>query len=172
GAFLYKEDNTFHNYDFTLSGSTGCQDYTYDHVFLGRFEDASDYNVLSKQFVRSDGGFAIYTPIGKTNDWLLALNLTSSLPIPKKIPLKIYVNIAGFGKTLEIPQWENHENIMYEFGAKISVIRNVFEFYFPIVMSKDLYDYSEEITDNYWQKIRFTLYLNKLNPFGIIKKLQ
>ncbi|MBC8485911.1 MAG: M1 family metallopeptidase [Bacteroidetes bacterium] len=171
GTFFYKAEDLPGLYDFRVSGSTGYQDYTYDNLFFARFEDAAGKNFLSNQFVGNDGGFAVYTPLGQTDEWMLALNLTSSLPIPKKIPLQVYANVATFGKTLSIADWETPESFFYEAGAKVYIIRNVFEFYFPVLMSDDLQKYSDEITDNYWQKIRFTLYLNKLNIFEIARNL-
>ena len=173
GAFLYKSNDLSGLYSYNVSGATGINDYTYDNVYLGRFEDAAGNNVLSKQFVGNNGGFATYSPFGRTNDWLMALNLTSSLPIliQQKIPLEVYANVAAVGKTVPIPDWEVSDSFFYEAGAKVNIVRGVFEFYFPLIMSDALMDYSNEITDNYWQKIRFTLYLNKLNPFELVRKI-
>ncbi|MCK4663765.1 MAG: M1 family metallopeptidase [Bacteroidales bacterium] len=171
GTFLYHDNNMSGIYNFSLSGSSGNQDYMYENIFMGRFEniEANNNSVLAHQFVKNDGGFAIYTPFGQTNDWLLALNLTSSLPFDAKMPVKLYANFAAFGNATKIQNYPNVKSFAYEAGANISIISDVFEIYFPFIVSEDINNYSNEITDNYWQKVRFTLYLNKLNMFNLVK---
>ncbi|RLD57712.1 MAG: hypothetical protein DRJ05_09225, partial [Bacteroidetes bacterium] len=171
GAFLNKSDGLSSLYNYSLSGTSGFQDYTYDQLYLARFEDPSDNNILSKQFAADNGGFSTYSALGRTNEWLMSLNLNSSLPIPKAIPLRVYANFAALGTTVNVPDFENIDSFFWEMGAKLSIVKNVFELYFPIIMSEALQDYSDEVNSNYWGQIRFTLYLNKLNPFELAREL-
>ncbi len=169
GKFLYNADYYYGNYNFRLCGSNGYRDYTYNNIFLGRLENIrndDDNHLLSQQFVKNDGGFAIYTLIGQTNDWLITLNLSTSFP--GKVPLKLYVNVGTYA---DINEYYKSDFYVYETGIELSIIPDIFAIYFPVIMSDDLKILSDSITDNYWQKIRFTLNLNKLNPFLLIKDL-
>ena len=95
---------------------------------------------------------------------MFALNLSST--IPGKLPLKPYLNIASFGEA-----WSSdyYEILPYEFGIEISIIPDIFEISFPMFMSNRLKEFSEAYTDHYFQKVRFTLNINKLEPFAYIK---
>ncbi|MBE9467218.1 MAG: M1 family metallopeptidase [Bacteroidetes bacterium] len=160
GKFLYNSDSYYGNYNFRLSGTTGYQDYTFDNIFLGRMEtlnNDADNHLLSQQFVRNDGGFTTYTYLGQTNNWLTTLNLSSSLPA--KIPFKVYANIGTYNN---IKDYSKSKQFIYEAGVEFPFFNNTFVIYVPIVMSEDLKETSDFVTDNYWQKIRFTLNLNKL----------
>ncbi|RLD63448.1 MAG: hypothetical protein DRJ01_03810 [Bacteroidetes bacterium] len=160
GKFLYNSDSYYGNYNFRLSGTTGYQDYTFDNVFLGRMETINndvDNHLLSQQFVRNDGGFTTYTFLGQTNNWITTLNLTSSLPT--KIPINIYANIGTYDN---IKNYNKSNQFIYEAGIEIPFFNNIFVIYVPVLMSEDLKETNDFITDNYWQKIRFTLNLNKL----------
>ncbi|MDB4303406.1 M1 family metallopeptidase [Desulfosarcina sp.] len=171
GAFLSKSDDLASIYNFNSSGYSGTSDYTYDELFLARFEDPASKLAISNQFVRKDAGLATYSPFGKTNEWILALNVATSLPVAKDIPIQFYANVATFGKSVTIPGWEDAESYLLEGGIKIQVLREIFEFYLPVYMSSDLKSYSDYTTDTWWQNIRFTLYLNKLNPFDMARDI-
>jgi len=171
GVFLHKSEDLSSVYNFTVSGTTGVNDYVFDELFLARFEDPASSLYVTNQFARENGGFSVYSPFGQTNDYLLALNVSSSLPVAKNIPIQFYVNAAAFGNSVNVPDWESSESYLYEGGIKIQLVRDVFEFYFPLVMSKDLKDYAESSTDNYFQNIRFTLNLNRINPFHLARDL-
>ncbi len=171
GAFLYKTDDLSSVYNYNSSGYSGLGDYTYDELFLARFEDPASKLAITNQFVRSQGGLAVYSPFGQTNDWMMALNVASSLPIDKNIPIQFYANVSTFGKAVTMPDWDDTESFLMEGGVKIQVIREIFEFYLPIYMSRDLKNYSDYATDTWWQNIRFTLNLTKLNPFNLAKDI-
>ncbi|MFC2118398.1 M1 family metallopeptidase [Bacteroidota bacterium] len=169
GTFLYKENNSSSLYNFRLSGTKGNEDYTYDEIFFERQDDLNDNNILSHQFISNQGAFATYTPYGQTNEWMLALNLSSSLPVKKNIPLKIFANIASFGDCLPVPGYTGLGSFEWEAGVKFSILQDSFEIFLPLVMSKDLLDISNDMTDNFLGRIRFSIKLNKLNPFDLIK---
>ena len=160
GKFLYSDNKYYGNYNFRLSGSTGYQDYTFDNMFLGRMESISnnsDNHLLSQQFVKNDGGFTTYAYLGQTDNWLTSINLTTSLPL--KIPLKIYANIGTY---YNIKKYNLSKFIICEAGIELPIIKNIFVIYAPVIMSEDLKENNDYITDNYWQKIRFVLNLNIL----------
>jgi len=169
GAFLYKSVNYSPVNDFTLSGTAGTNDYNYNNLFFARMEDPGGANFLSKQFVNNNAGFGIYTALGRTDSWMTALNFTSDVPGLSKI--RLYANIAYTDEQLIGSESGAIPGFYYDLGAEISIVKNVFEFYFPIYASKSVWDNSNDMYGNYWQKIRFTLYLNKVNPFDLMNSI-
>lgn len=147
-------------YRFRLSGQTGYQDYLFDHVYLGRTETEG---LLANQFTETDGAFKFYSPIGQTSKWIAAVNMKSSIG-NLKLPVKVYADIGTAGDDAL-----NTESILYNAGLCLSLSDNLMEVYFPLLLSKDLQDYKDAADLKYMETVRFTLNLNLLNPFDIIK---
>ncbi|NOZ48328.1 MAG: M1 family metallopeptidase [Chlorobi bacterium] len=170
GKFLYQANQYYGNYNFRMSGLLGKQDYLYETIFLGREEDVREANkstFLSRQFVESDGGFSIYSSLGQTNNWLISIN--SSIDVPFITPLKVYFNIATFDNAKSF--LNNSGFVFYETGIKLSLINDIINVYFPISYSNEIKQNAElnNYYTNYAQKIRFSLSLNKINPFKLAK---
>jgi len=159
GKFLYNSATYYGNYNFRLSGNLGSQDYLYDNLFVGRAEDIryEPESFWAHQFLRNDGGFTLFTPFGQTNDWLAALNLDSSTPLTF---LDIYANIGYCPSITE----GKIADAYYEAGIKLKVFKDFLCIYFPLTGTAKVWQTSNDIyTDNYFQKIRFTLSLEKIN---------
>jgi hypothetical protein len=162
------------DYRLNMSGQSASnnyyspQDYLFDEVFLGRTEGNG---ILSQQFTASQGGFKVASKItGKSDSWLTALNLKTSLP--GVLPIKLFADL-GFYKVPGGYPDELKNAGMYDFGFDLVIIRNIFDIYFPLGYSSNIklrYDENKDVFDNYGQKIRFELHLNKLNPFTMIKQ--
>jgi hypothetical protein len=159
GKFLYNSPVYYGNFNYRMSGNIGSQDYLYDYLFVGRNEDIR-YNPESfwaHQFIKNDGGFTLYTPYGQSNDWLTALNLDSSTPLKF---LDVYFN---FGMCPGITADQKFA-AYYETGLKLNIIKGFVSVYFPMRTNSNVWQTSNDIyTNNYWQKIRFTLSLEKIN---------
>ncbi len=154
------------DYRFRLSGQRGYQDYLYDNIYLGR----SEYEgVLANQFTETDGAFKFYSPLGQTSKWLMALNLKSSLG-NIKLPISLYADIG----TTEYDGILN-DKLLYDAGVCISIRKNIFEIYFPLLICNDFKNYKKanglDGIENYPETIRFTLNLNMINPFDLLKKI-
>ena len=93
-----KAENPFETYPyhFNMSGARGEDDYTYSEYFIGRTEQLF---WRSQQLAIRDGGFKVGTDLlaartGRTDDWLIASNFTTTVPdninplsvLPFKIP--------------------------------------------------------------------------------------
>lgn len=157
GKFIVNNNPSF-IYDFSLSGRKGSQDYRFEHVFLNRFGNYPD-DLFSRQFVPSDGGFALFFPFGYSDDWLGSVNLTSNLP---KIPmLKPFVNTA-FTKT----ENDGGDFTLYAEGG-LMLGGNLIGIYFPMFSSEDISSYLSENTSTYWQRVRFVFRLEELNLFKL-----
>ena len=163
GQFFIK--NSTGPYKFRMAGQRGFQDYQYDDVFLGRTETQG---VFSQQFTETDGNFKVPTSVGQTSDWLIALNLKTS--IHKRIPINIY---ADFGTYKDAKKaFPGSKAIVWNAGLSVPVVANVFEIFFPLVSSTDIKDNLELSTKNYWQRIRFTLNFNNINPLKKVREVK
>lgn len=165
GTFLIKPENSIYDYRFRLSGTNGWQDYMYDHTFLGRSETSG---FLSQQFADNDGAFKSYTPVGQSWNWLVTLNL--KIAFPWKIPLKIYGDIGTFANAGDGTYSDS--KVLYDAGLGLVVINNIFEIYFPFLWSPDIKKSNDLYYTNYWQKIRFIINFDKLNPVELTKKIE
>ncbi len=151
-------------YRFRMSGQRGYQDYMFDEVYLGRYETDE---IFSQQLTETDGGFKVYSPVGQTSNWLVALNLKSS--ILKKLPLNVWVDVGTYANAQSA--FPGSQAFLFDAGVSVPIIAGVCEVYFPIFMSENIKDAVELNTPKYIQQIRFTLNLSKLNPISAIRNL-
>jgi len=165
GCFVYKDGTVEQDFRYKLSGLKGYRDNTFDHYFIGRSEGNG---LPSQQFCVTDGGFKVYTPIGQTWDWILAANFKTS--IPGKIPLKLFADIGVFPDKNKLSG--SSLPVYYDTGIQFTIINNIFEIYFPLAMSKDITEVNKNIIDNYFQSIRFTLNLEKVDPFKLLRDIR
>lgn len=171
-------------YQFGLN-NVGKLDYAYEDLWVGRQESSGFWGqqVGNNNF---NGGFN--TSTGFKNDtygtneiladkWLVTLNVEveSPLSIPILSTTALYINmgvnnrsISGEPQRIGQATIENFEisanlyqdKILYETGVAFKIIPNIFEVYFPLLISKDL-----QINDRmpYGKRISFMLNLNRLN---------
>ncbi len=178
GKFIYTGDKSFTNqfktsrYHLNLTGPKGDEDYNYNNYFVGRNEFEG---FASQQIMNRDGFFKVRTDllsskIGRTDDWLGAINLTTSIPkninplevLPFKLPLKLF---ADFGTYAEA--WKKNSEtgrFLYDAGVQLSLFKNVLNVYFPLVYSKVYTDYFKStITEKKFQKnISFSIDIQQL----------
>lgn len=154
GIFLYNNSDKG-IYNFKMSGIAGPQDYLYDNLFLGRNEDyfTKMESFFAHQFVKNNGGFALFSPYGQSNKWLVALNFDSNTFIKT---VDIFFNIAS--------SLSDKVNFYYEGGIKLSFFRNFLNIYFPLFGSSNVFKYNDFYKKDYFLKVRFSLSLEKLNP--------
>ncbi|MFN0082503.1 MAG: M1 family metallopeptidase [Ferruginibacter sp.] len=179
GKFIYIGDKSFTNqfktdaYHLNMSGPKGFEDYNYSNYFVGRneFEGFS-----SQQIMNRDGFFKVRTDllsskIGKTDDWLGAVNFTTSIPkgvnplelLPIKIPLKLFLDLGTYAEA-----WKRNNStgrLLYDAGLQLSLFKNVLNVYFPILYSKVYSDYFKStITEKRFVKnISFNIDMQQLN---------
>ena len=163
GAFLGTKAADAGAYRFRLSGQRGYQDYLYDNIYLGRSEFDPKESILANQFSETDGAFKFYSPLGQSSKWITAVNLKTSLG-NMKLPIDLFADI---GTSAE--DGISNEKILYDAGVCISIKKNVFEVYFPLLICKDFQDYKDANGIKYPETIRFTLNLNLINPFTLIR---
>lgn len=173
GTFLSQANSLPWNYAFHLSGENGFLDYSYENTYFGRFEPPQYENairIFAQQFFPSDGAFALYSQLGVTKDWLASINLKTSLPIIKEIPIHAYANFGLFGETKKLPFNISNRTWAIESGIKLSFL-NIVDVYFPVKATKNLEEASDYISTEYGEKIRFHIKFNLLKPKSIVNNL-
>lgn len=163
GTFIGTKPADAGPYRFRLSGWRGYQDYMYDNIYFGRSETGG---ILANQFTENDGAFKFYSPLGQSSQFVAALNLKSSLG-NLKLPLRVYADIGTAGTDGLL-----NETILYDAGLCLSFRKNMFEIYFPLLISKDFENYKKANGIKYPETIRFTLNLNMVNPFELIRNFE
>jgi hypothetical protein len=174
GKFFYLNGKTvlkqYNNdkYYLNLSGPKGYEDYTYSDYFVGRGEFEGWRN---QQIMERDGFFKVRTDylgskIGKTDDWLMALNL--NVDCPGFPAIKAFTDIGTYAEA-----WKDNPatgRFLFDAGLQLSLFNNAVNIYFPILNSKVFRDYNQSIlTEKIFSKsISFSinlqnLHFNKLN---------
>jgi hypothetical protein len=159
-------------YYLQMSGPTGDQDYTYSNYFIGR---SAFEGIASQQIMERDGSFKLRTdrlasPVGRSDAWLVALNLSSSIPdhlnplrvLPIRIPLHLFLDIGTSG----VPSTEN-ANWLYVAGLELPLFQRNFRLFIPIVYSQPFREYVQSVLEpkkRFWQKMSFQINLTNWNP--------
>jgi hypothetical protein len=188
GKFFYLKDNTLlerinnNRYAFNMSGPSGYEDYTYSNYFLGRREFEG---VSSQQIMERDGFFKVRSEqlseeIGKTDDWLVAVNLSTDVPdninplrvLPFKVPIKVFVDIGTYANADNATGGTG--KFLYDAGLQLPLFKSAVNIYFPILYSKVYRDfYKSTITKGMFTKnIAFTIDFQKLMPTKLLSELR
>jgi hypothetical protein len=179
GKFLYTNEKstttTFETsrHHFNMTGSNGYEDYTYSNYLIGR----NAFNGWkSQQIAMRDGGFKIKTDllsnkIGKSDDWLIAVNFTTSIPdeinpttlMPLKIPLKIFADVGAYSTATN--NTKNKKQILFNAGIQIDVLKTI-HIYIPLIYSKEYDDYLKSMytKKRFLKSVSFSIDLLWLNP--------
>ena len=161
-------------YEPKLLGVNGEEDYTYDNYFLGRtastaIENASVSNggIAAQQIMIRDGGLKLrldqYDYIqGRSANWVLALNLSSSLPqklFPVQIPLKVFFDVGTYAEA-----WQSNAStsrFLYTGGLQLALFKNVLNIYAPLVYSSDFRSLLR--STSFGKKITFSIDLQNIS---------
>jgi hypothetical protein len=177
GKFIYLVPKTgaaaltTDRYQLNLTGANGYEDYTYSDYFIGRNKFKG---MASQQIMERDGAFKTRTDllgnkVGKTDDWLMTLNLSTTLPkeinplniLPIKIPLKIFADVGTYADA-----WKKNsqlDHFVFEAGLHIPLLKETVNIYIPLVYTGPLKEYIQSYLlkkDRFWQKISFSIDLS------------
>jgi Peptidase family M1 domain len=153
GKFFYTSPKTYIKqfqtdiYHLNLSGPKGYEDYTYSNYYVSRNQFRE---FTSQQMMERDGFFKVRTDllsnkVGKTDNWLAAVNLTTTIPkeinpleiLPFKIPIKLFFDLGTYAEA-----WKKNANtakFLYDAGIQISLLKNILNVYVPLVYSRKVY---------------------------------
>lgn len=182
GKFFYLQSKPVDSrYFLNLSAPKGNEDYAYSDYFIGR----NKYEGWqSQQIMERDGFFKVNTELlsnktGKTDDWLMSLNLASDLPdninpliiLPVKIPIKIFADAGTYAEA-----WKENPatgRFIYDAGIQLAFFKSFINIYIPIIFSKVYSDYyKQNITQKRFLKtISFSINLQKLEIKHLLKDI-
>lgn len=166
GKFFYTSSKTFSKqfetdkYHLNLTGANGYEDYTYSDYFIGRnkFE-----GFASQQIMVRDGGFKVRTDllgdkVGKTDNWLVAVNFSSTVLPFKRIPLKIFIDIGTFAEAWD--KNSNQDRFLFDAGIHIPLLKETVNIYIPLFYSSVFKDYIKSYLpekNRFWKTISFSI---------------
>ena len=114
-----------------------------------------------------DGGFKTPTnfyasPLGRSDNWLLALNLKTDLPLGK-LPLRFYADIATFADAKLLNPSGNA--FLFNAGLELSLFRKTLVITAPLIVSKDYSEYLKGIfpKDKFLKSITFSFNIRDFN---------
>ncbi len=155
GGFITNNTNNG-RYNFRMDGNNQRGlDYAYDQVFLARSENAG---LWSQHFYQGQGNFKVATPLGQSNEFLSALNLTADAPFSKLIGA-----YADFG-------YNANQDFLFNSGVYLGK-PSVFCVYLPVASSQNIQNVPSYSASKYYEKIRFVLNFNLFNIFKQSDKL-
>ncbi|MEO7393462.1 MAG: M1 family metallopeptidase [Chitinophagaceae bacterium] len=161
GKFFYMDSKTTSKqfatdrYHLNMTGANGYEDYTYSDYFIGRnkFE-----GFASQQIMVRDGGFKVRTDlladkVGKTDDWLIAANFSTTIPaninplnlLPVKIPLKIFFDIGTYSEAWK--QNAETDRFLFDAGLHIPLLKETINIYIPLIYSDVFKNYIQSTID-------------------------
>jgi hypothetical protein len=184
GKFIYLREKTvrrqFANdrYHLNMTGPNGYEDYTYSDYFFGRNEFDNFY---SRQIMIRDGAFKVRTDlladkVGKTDDWLMALNLDASLPrklnplsaLPFDIPVHVFLDIGTYAGPWK--RGAEGDRFLFNCGLHLPVAKGVVDFYFPIFYNGVYGDYFKSVIpkNRFFKTMSFTInfYTNEIKKIN------
>lgn len=172
GKFFSFRENSTDAYRYNLATTyTGQNDYLYDETYLGRNQQTGFY---SQQVSLKEGGFKVNTlqyaaQLGRSDNWLFAFNLKSDIPL-WNLPVRLFADVATFSNAKDMNP--SGAAILYEAGVEV-YISDYFSLYLPLLMSKDLKDYTKSVypENRFMKTISFSLNIGNLNWLKLPGKL-
>jgi hypothetical protein len=166
GSFLVRpQAGTAMDYRFRLGGLRGRQDFLFDHNYLGRNEPIG--TLWGNQLWETDGGLKFPTSVGQTWDWLLAVNIKAELPL---LPAKLYFDAGTYAGAATA--FSGSMQFPWVLGVQLVPFKDLLEINFPIKTSADLEQVAGFTMESYWERVTFSLYLHRLNPFQFLRELE
>jgi hypothetical protein len=152
---MLKNSNPDPLYGFSAGGRSGRELYLYQGVYPDRFGEFPS-TLGSRQMTLSEGGLA--TPVNDIlgySHWICSLSMSSNLPGKASvIPVKPFVNVLLNDHGTGI---NNESLLFFEAGFKAG-IWNLFEIYFPLLVSDNI----DSVAGSFKDRIRFVFRLDML----------
>lgn len=174
GKFIYSSGKSVtkefatDRYHINMTGANGYEDYTYSDYFAGRNEFEG---FASQQIMERDGAFKVRTDllaekVGKTDDWLVAANFSTTIPrsinplsiLPVNIPLKLFFDIGTYADSWK--QGATSDRFLFDAGLHIPLIKETVNIYIPILYSNIYKEYIQSTIEKqgrFWKKISFSI---------------
>ncbi|WP_460891718.1 M1 family metallopeptidase [Rufibacter soli] len=147
--------------DLFVLGLAGSPDYLKQTPFFNRqdmFTPSSGNPATIRQTDRQDGGFRNGVPI-VSKEWMATLNLTADLPV---IPLAAY---------LDLGRVQEQDRLFYGTGLQWTFLNQAVRVFFPVAGSNYADNLPKSFKD-FTRSIRYSVNLQKLNPFRLLDEMQ
>ena len=160
-------------FQLNMTGARGNEDYTYSDYFVGR--NRFD-GFASQQIMVRDGGFKVRTDllsnkVGKTDNWLMALNLSADIPkgvnplsvFPVRLPIKVFADIGTSAGAWN--REANSDRFLFDAGFELSLFKETVHLYVPVVYSRVYRDYFRSTlgAKRFWKILSFSIDLQNLS---------
>lgn len=159
--FAYNTDQPF--FLWRMGGQNGLYDYAFDHVFLGRSERLPDF--WGRQVQLNHGAFKTPT-FYSSRTWLTSANFRFELPAGPKLALFADVGLHPYPIDPA-----KRVGALYDFGLEIPLFKQAIRIFVPLVVSEDIQQEYRATGIDFWQRIRFQIDFDLLNPFNLIKNI-
>ncbi|MEO0339742.1 MAG: hypothetical protein AAF242_11060, partial [Bacteroidota bacterium] len=142
----------------------GWNDFAFDNYFFGRSDRSGFWN---RQIVIEEGGFKnAFGPgqrLGRSNDYLFAINLMADLPmdLPLDLPIRPYLDIGYLDTGENNPNLSADDPFLLSGGLALDIWHNRLAIYFPLVHSQNISDQFAG-QGSFGQRISFTMNLTGL----------
>ncbi|MEO8069279.1 MAG: M1 family metallopeptidase [Flavobacteriales bacterium] len=149
--------------------SWAAEDPFYDLAYIGRGETVG---LWAQQFSKQQGAFKTGMLQGGSSSYVAAINL--ELDFPMRVPIALFasagavpvVTVAQDGSRTEKPE------LLMEFGVGLPIVKDVFEIWMPIGLSKNITDELDFRNVQFGDRIRFVLALEKIDPTRVVRNLK
>lgn len=146
----------------------GFNDYRFDDYYFGRSERSG---IWSQQISLREGGMKALTgagfATGRSNNFIVAINLSADLPRQFLLPFKPYFDIGYFDNAMPTGQNDRFaDQLLWSGGLALEVGDGLFGIYLPLINSRNLNARLAE-RGNFLHRIAFTLDINRLNPWQL-----
>lgn len=170
GYFLvndFRDRNTTNDFRLALVDNANA-DYRYDDYYLGRGQDGwyEQQLELRQGGMRAPIGAAFN--FGRSNDYVVALNLDTDLPFaPAGFPLRVYLDAGTYG--LSPIQEGQVDAFQWVGGFSLTALKGQLGVFLPLFSSPEIRDRLAE-RGGLLDRIGFRLSLAKLAPWKVIDR--
>ena len=81
-----------------------------------------------------------------------------------KLPVNLYADLGTVADDGILKQ-----KVLYNAGVSVSIAKDVFEIFFPLLLSDDFNTYKKTNKLEHIETVRFTLNLKLMNPFDLLR---
>lgn len=149
------------DFRYRLAGQRGAQDFLFDQTFIGRTETTG---LGYAQFAETEGAMKVNTVLGQSRNWVMSMNVKS--PRIFKLPLLLFMDV---GACDDDGMLAGGSRILMDAGINVQVIKNVFDIYFPLVITDDIRQSNKTNGINFAKQIRFSFNLKEVSPAKIVR---
>ena len=151
----------------------GFNDYLYEEYFLNRQQGDGPF---TNQVSSTMGGFkdalGPQYGIGQSNDFAASVHFSVDLPmnLPSLFKIRPYVDI-GYYRSKSSNASALQGKSIYSGGLMLSYLDGSLEIYFPLFSSSTINNIYDELGENIFQRISFSIDLHRINPWDLIDDL-